>query len=322
MHAIIDFLKEAVDRSSTAGVCGCYIIKGGSIYARNDQIQAGVLFPTDLEFNVPAAEFEAAISRMKEVAELNFNGDVLLVRGGRVKANISCVLAEAPHLPALPEEWSPIPGGFTDVLKIATLFTGERGWAAGIRMMTGSVTACSNASGVIIDVPSLEMQDEILISTGCVEFLSKTNPPIDYATEADTAGTPCSIVFRWEDGRWMRAQLLEGKMPEVVERIFSSIGDDAPVAITKEFREALDDTSALTEGIVTVHASSIAGAKGAAQVDVEVTTGVADDHRSAWNLKTMAPVVQCATHWNPASYPAPSLFKGPGIRGVVVGVKA
>lgn len=316
MHDIIAFLKGAVSRSPNPGIMGCYIANGDALFAYNEKIQAGVSLETGAKFNVPAIELEAALARMPEVKSLAFDGEALQINGGRVRATIQCVIDDPPNFPPLPDKWIPCPERFAGALKLALPFTGEQGWTAGIQISNGVITAIKNTGGIRIIMPSLEMAEPALITKDCAEFIAAQGSPSDYANQQS------ALFFRWADGRWLRAQLLNAKMPESVESIFDKAGVNAPCEITDEWRAAYEDVAALSEGRVQFDNQGWRSAKGAGRAFIEIETlGLLENHESKWQTDVLGPVIACASAWNPSAYPNPALFIGESFKGVVVGIR-
>lgn len=316
MHDIIKFLKKAVKRGAvTPTVANCYIVRQSGIYVRNESMQAGVNAESGVEFNVPAEEFEAALARMNEVQSLNYDGQSVTVRAGRLKATIQCIDGEPPDMPALPNVWSTTPPNLIKSLKAALPFIADTSWASGIRLKTGKVTAINNASGIDIELPELELETECNMPSAVAEFLADQELPAEYSADGS------AIMFRWADGRWLRAQCLVTSFPDMVDKIFTDAGEDAPIEVTEDWRAAYADASALSDGMVMLTPQAVGGTKGAGQSRVEIETPLSAGHTSYWRTKYLDPVIAFATHWNPESYPNPSLFIAPGIRGVVIGVR-
>lgn len=318
MHDLVSFLKKAISRLPNAGVMGCYCIRDNAIYARSAGLMAGVTMESAAEFNVPAAEFESALGRMKEITALSFDGASLAIRAGRLKATIQCVQDEPPAVPAMPSPnaWSPCPVNLLDVLKAVMPFMAESGVYASIRIMGDRVTAMNNRSGVDITLPGVAMLPALL-SADAVDFLvGQDTPPDEYTVDNGAA------VFRWHDGRWLRAQMVAGDWPDIVEKILDSVGTAAPVEVTREWRDAYADASALSDGTVQMTPKGLRALRGAGSADVEIDiTALPDNHNSYWPTAQLDSIVPLATHWNPAAYPEPSLFVGHNVRGVLVGLR-
>jgi len=322
VHDVIGFLKDAVERGADIGIRGCYVIKDGAISANNINkgLQAGVTMDYDGGFNVPADAMDLALARMKDVQEIKLNDDhTLTVRSGRLSSTIQCNPDEPVGVPNFPDEWIDCPPGLADALKLALPFIGEMGWSSGIRLMDERVTAISNNYGIDIILEGLALDEPVLLTKDVAEFITKQGTPDRYSV------TENNMFWQWDDGRWLRSQFLNDKMPEdIVDRIFNTASQDkAPVAIDEAFREAYADAAGLTTtGILRItptgfdtkddklHATSHVG------LDIK---GVPQSHVSYWDTKVIDAAMGCATSWNPAAYPQPSLFKGDGFRGVVMG---
>jgi hypothetical protein len=315
VHEVIAFLKGAIFRSPNAGIMGCYSVSRTSISARKDGLQAGVALESAAEFNVPAEEFEAALGRMREIQSLAYSGQDLTIKSGRLKATIQCVDGEPPALPAMPEVWKPAPPSLVPALKLAAPFLGEQGWSAGVRLMDGRVTAIKNTAGIDIAVPGLELEPSLLPAEAAA-FVIEQGAPESYVREGG------SLMFLWSDGRWARCQLLAAEMPEVVEKILDGAGEEAPIEITSEWREAFADAAALSDGVVSFAPNRLFSGRGAGRGVVEIeTAGLPADFVSHWQVPVLEPVLACAARWNPAAYPRPALFVGEGLRGVVIGIR-
>lgn len=316
MHEIINFLKNAVDRSEMPGVNGCYIIRNGSIYSRNMSIQAGVAMESAIEFNVPAPALDAALSRMKEIDSLTVDDGVVTIKAGRLKSAIRLNPDEPHMLPDMPTEWRRTPPQFAAALAAAREHIGTDGWQICVRMMENRITAFRSASGIDIAVPGLEMLSPALLIPDVVDFLVAQGGSDEYA-EQDSA-----MCFRWEDGRWMRAQLYASAMPEAnLVKIFDNAGTEIPVEITNEFREAYADAAAMTDSVVMMTPKGFMGRTGDVannQVEYKIK-GLPKDHQSYWDKRILDPVIARAVAWNPNTWPQPCYFEAPDVRGVVMG---
>jgi hypothetical protein len=314
MHEIIAFLKKIVPRDRD-DITTCYIFRSGSIYASNSMtgMHGGVSLDTPAEFNVPAKEFDTALSRMKAVQSLAFDGDSLMLKGDRLKVSIRCKLDEPPEIPALPENWQRFPAETIAALKLAKNFVGEQSWQASIRLMDERVAAFTGKSGIEITVPHLIIGSSLL-TIECANFLIDQDAPDEYS-----AASNC-IFFRWSNGRWLKSQLVDAQMPNLTP-VFGKAGTDAPTPITSDWRTAFDDASTLSNGNIIITPLAIQSELGAASSSVSIETkGVMDDHQSCWSADVLAPIIANATQWNPGAYPNPSLFIGPNFRGVVIGL--
>lgn len=169
------------------------------------------------------------------------------------------------------------------------------------------------ADADLISVDGLDIEPSLLPSEVVTFLINQDSPNEFFATES-------FMVVRWENGRWARVQFINAKMPNL-ELIFEKAGPKAEIEITDDWRNAYVDAQALSDDTVTILSTGIKGNKGVSSVDIDIKIdGLPIDHRSHWSTSVLEPVIACATHWNPNSYPKPSLFIGKNLRGVVVGV--
>lgn len=320
MHDIIAFLKEAVSRNVAGN--DCYIFDGETVRATNITMHAGIEWKSPARFALPADAVDAFLARTTEVQELKVEATHVVFRSGRLSSRINRYLEDPQPMPDMPEEWQRSPPGLTSALKMAQNFLGEgsggRIWVTAVRLWGDRVTASSGQIMIDIDVPGLDMDDPRLLPQGTVAFLIAQGDPDEYGTDDN------SITFRWEDGRWMRTRLIDAEMPEdSVRKILDEmVGDEAPVEITDEWRAALADAVALGDGAMELTAAGIKSANKSHVTNIDLAVDVSVDHLSRWGTKNLAAVAAVATHWNPGAYPSiPSLFRGDGVKGAIVGIQ-
>ena len=318
MHDIINFLKGAVLRGDAQkNIMSSYHFGHELVTARNESLQAGIYMESPISFVAPAAELEAVLSRIKAVSAVNLADNTLTLKGGRVKASISCIVDEPLTLQQIDAPWVPSPAGLVEALKLALPFVSDVGWNAGIRVRGDKLTAIKNIGGIDVTVLGLACDCDITIPVGAAEFIVGQGDPAEY-----TIDKGC-LVVRWGDGRWLRAQLLAATFPDSIDGLFECAAkrDDQLIELTTEWREAWEDAAALSEGSVELSATCLRGVKGLARSEVQIETLVGDDHVSRWSIKMLAPVLAAATHWAPQMFPDPVLFTGPNLRGIVVGLR-
>jgi hypothetical protein len=313
MHDVIKFLKGACPTKD-----GFYFFSGDVVSTRNEQLAAGAPSPLRSlvgheDFACPSDELESALARMSTAPELSFTGDRLYLRSGRLRVDIQCRLEPPPAVPGFDGEWSATPDGLPAALAMARCFVddGPR-WTAGIRLMDGRVTALSNQGAIDVTVDDLHVGPPVLITSDCAEFLCAAGPH-------EVGFTAGAVVGRWDDGRWVRAQLMSAEMPASVEGIFDGAAGPALTEVDDAWREAFADADALAENAVTLTASGFSSARGTARCDVSFATGLPEEHRSTWSTLALEPVFKYASRWNPGGYPAVVRFEGAGFRGVVIG---
>lgn len=317
VHDIINFLKIAVERNAKIAINSCYVFNGEQVYARCESLIAGIETSQDMgTFNVPADALDVALSRMKNITGLKFNGDelILTVRAGRMWSEIRCIGDEPVGVPEMPEEWSPSPSGLCHAINLAFPFINQDekiyNWTAGVWLVKDRVFAASNFRAIDIQLPGLVVERAALSRATC-EFLVAQGDPDELYAEKN------SIFFRWSDGRWVKCRLLDVEMSiENVNRLFAET--ETPVKIDASIREAFSDASALAITNMLRLTSAGWDAKGEAIMSrVECDMGVEDDHLSYWDARILEPIIANAESWQPKKTEA-SPFRGRGFKGVVM----
>lgn len=311
MREIINFLKKAVDRDRV----GAYVFRDGAVYAQNGKFQAGAPLSLGLEMCVSAEELEKGLDRMTDDPKIKVNDGVVTVTQGRLRQTMRVLDgADAERMPLDQGGWRPVPDGFTAALELAAKFAGEGNWTEGIRIWGDRVTAINNRCGV--DVAGAQRGEPVLIKKDAAAFIGEYQPD-------EMLQLPNALAFRWGDGRWLRAQLLADKFPQVVEEIFNGLGDVAPCLITEDWRDAYADAAAMTDNLLTLLPDRflVERLNQASIVEVAARTDVPAGHRSKWSKAVLDAVVPVAEAWNPDAWPKWSLFLGRGFRGVCMGVQ-
>lgn len=318
MRSQIEFLKKALNRSPSAGPFGCYHIYGGIAYAQNEKMQASTPLIIGADLSLPGAELETALSRMVADPTLVVDNGVVALKSGRLRATVPVVEVGAP--PALydpPEGWYDLPMGFVDALKAACPFLigPQEGWANAIRLQDGRLTVINNRCGIDVAIPDLRCPPS-LITKELADFVLSGSTPARYSAKPGT-----SFLFEWDDGSVVHAQLIDAAMPPKIDQIFAAAGNEAPIVITADWRAAYEDAAAIAESFVEIRAGSIAVGAGSSRITIDAEIDLPPDHVSYWETKVLDPMVGAATHWNPGAYPKPATFKGPGLYGLVLGLK-
>lgn len=317
MHELVAFLKEAVTRTPNAGINGCYIVRNGHIYSRTPGLQAGVPMESEINFNIPAHALDKALARMKEISELAIDDEqsTVTITAGRLRTTIKCNTQDPPDMPSLPKKWKPCPPDLVTGLSLALPFIGERGWSLGIRLKTGKITALCNTSAIDISVKGLTLPNELLLTKETADFLIAQGAPDQYQAEE------VAILFRWNDGRWVRAQLLNDKMQSNVDSLFDKAHEkvDKWFAVDEAFREAFADACALSDSRLKLSETGFDVRQ--SDMDAHVNwNGFPVGHVSFWEQKCLEKVFACAERWSPLRYPGGCPFVGENFRGVAMGI--
>jgi len=312
----LPFLKGAVQRSLPGGAPSTYVLHEGAMYARNAAILASFPMPHILgTFALAADDLESALGRMPTEPQISAGDGTLILKAGRLRSAITLLACEPPSgRPDGINSWDDPPAGLMSALRLAEPFVPKDGtWQRGIKLEDGRALAISNRAAIEVTVDGLEVMGQAVITDDCVRYLAKLD------------GDPSSVHFsdialwlRWASGAWVRCQLSALEWPpDIFDRILDGAGDDVPIELTQEWRDAFADIAALGDGTLTVREAALYGRTEHAEHEAEFTTGAARE--TYWSLATLKSMFASgAAAWNPDAQ-GPAAFRGKGFRGVVMG---
>lgn len=317
MKGAVDFLRGAITaRGENLGLLGTYVARNGLLYVQGSTMQAGIPFSAGADFILPAAELENVIGRMGKDPKVIVSDDRVQLSSGRIRSTIASMLGEPPDPAQMGDDgWLPVPSGLVAALALAAPFTADEGtWAMGIRLAGNVVTALSNRSGIQVTLEGCDLDiPPVLLTKESAKFIAEYEPE-EFIVQ------PSTVMFRWFDGRWMRAQLLAAAMPSSIDGIFANAaGQETPAELTEDWRSAFQDAVALTGDVLEVMPDRLVGRQGAQVTEIAIAT--ACDKTSKWAPKVLDPMVKIATAWNPSAWPNAAAFTGPNFRGAIMGMR-
>ncbi len=314
MREIIAFLKRAVDR--TGGPRSCYMFAGGTVSAQNNNFSAGALLAVGVDINILAEELEKFLDRTttNPVVKLNKEG-VVTITEGRLRATMRHYADVEPTAVNTTGVWLDVPPDLAAALVLAVKYTGDRIWMQDIRLQQNRVTAINGRVGVDITVDGLEIDPNICITKETAEYLG-AYPPDHYRQAGSN-----HLLFRWDDGRWLKAQLSVDKFPAQVDTIFDAAGKAAATCkIDEDWRAAYADAAAMTDSLIVMLHDRFLVERNSSMIEIACATDVPQGHQSRWTKEVMDLVIH-ADAWAPTTYPDPVAFVGHGYRGVCMGIK-
>ncbi len=324
LQEAIKFLKGAVARSMPGGVASRYVICDGWAYAQSPAILAAYPVPHLLgTYAIAADDLEGFMGRAAEEPSLTAGDGCLIFRakstnGGTLRSTIQLMETEPPATLAADVDgegdnagWEALPDGFADALETALPFCSKDGtWQRGVRIETGRVIAINNRCSVEVTVPALALAEPSILLSETVEYLGKLDEPARWRSNANYT------MFNWPNGAWVRCQAIVYEWPEIVDKVLNGPGDEAPIALSDEWRAAFADASALGDGNLAIGPGGILARSQHAEHDAAFATGC--ERQTFWSLDALKPVFACADAWHPDAQGA-ARFVGPNLRGVVVG---
>lgn len=321
MKQEINWLKGALTGKEIIVNMTYYKIQDGQIQATDGRIIAGHPWPYDGEALVPGIELEKIVSRVPEDQDidLKFNKKNITVNAGDFRAFIP-VIADL-NTWAYPgienKKWSPVPENLHDALVNLKPFISSNAtqpWANCIALKEDWAYATNNIAVAGMPCPGLG-KINLLLPLWAVEFMLKRTGITHWQF------TDNYIAFKWDNGAWMRTQIVQGEFPISAFKMVQEAAKVNPTQVIDEkFRQAFARLNGLVEEPLRIYANRLWGKLREAEIEETVVSEIpASRDHTIWSMEHLKPVVECATHWNPGLWPKPVPFKGEKISGVIMG---
>ncbi len=314
MKDAIAKIKTALATNKLVPQLDHYLIQDGMLKASNGGLIAAT--PIDIKgaLLLPGAELEKIVARFDK-PKITITENEMKFKEGRFSAKLRLPPLDSIEFASPGEKWGKVPADLIPALARAKPFVATndaRAWAAATCLEDGLIWATNNNSMVKIACKGLRGAGQ-LFPIGAIEYLVQQpeHPKGMILTDSYAA-------FSWEDGSWMRTQLIVGEFPKNAEQILAgAVGIAA--RITPEWREAYQKVAALSEHDIHIYADKITGGKDHSDVEYEIKSAVPDGGVSVWSGKFLGPVLDACTHMAFDAWPNPAQFNGEGLTGVVVG---
>lgn len=320
----VKWITDAI-ASQDLGLQGlnCYLIRNGNIHANDGRMTVGTPFPFEgPDVLVPAEQFEKILVNKPEG---NFSWereeDRLVLKRGRFKGRIKTMPIDSWVMPTdLPLGLTPIPDGFIEGLRALLPFISENAtkpWATCVGVIGDYLYASNNIAVARVLCPTYLEAEEFLLPRWVVEFIVKREEGLT-AWLADEN----RVTFLWEDGSWMRSQLIMDKYPPVQTILDKYFQGDVDVEITPEWRKVIRRIAKIADDpVIRLRPEECAGSTGEVlavedEGGAPVPEGLTE---TVWDLRYLEPVIAVATHWNPRTYPSPAPWRGGNIEGIIAG---
>lgn len=316
MKEAVRKIRAALSKQAIVPNLMYYLVKDGYITANNGRMTAAAPFPCSLTFLVPGDEFETLLNRLDDNIVLTLTDSRVTLTSGRMRGSIQILSEDTVFYPLPdPKLYTSPPEKFLPALRTVRPFISDnatREWALCAALQEDRILATNNVSLVRAECPGLP-HGETLLPCWAVDFL--------LASSAELTGMqlhPNAACFRWDDGTWMRTQLIDGGFPTQVDDLLSKITQQPKTEITEEWRAAYTKLVGLCEDKISLFADKMTGQRGMTEVEYAIDTPTPDGGVSNWNLY-LTPVIEAATHWDPTMWPQPAPFIGPGFCGLICG---
>lgn len=319
MLSPLKFVQGAVAKKEYVPALTHFRIAHGRIMGFNGAIALSSPIDLDLDCSPKAIPFIRAIQTCRETIRLILTERKKLeILSGSFKAYIDC-LPEDNAFPNIEPEGEEIKVDgqiLIDCIRSLEPFISEdasRPWSRGILIRGTSAFTTNNIILVEkwlgVEFPEINIPEETIS-----ELLRIGEAPIS------VRATSRSISFMYENGQWLRSQLLTTEGPDF-SRYLNCSGTPSP--FSPGFFEALEDLTPFLNELECCHfapgkVSTEATEGTGASVLIEGFSGV-----GAFNLKQLKLLKKVAETIDFSCFPAPSLFysKDQTLRGIIVGIR-
>jgi hypothetical protein len=312
----LKFVQGAVSKKDFVPALAHFLIKDGRVMGYDGSLCLSSPIDLDLDCCPKAAPFVAAVQACTETAQLNMTAaGRLAIRSGKFKASVECLPPE--QYPGSEPEGQPVAITGDVLPALATLyeFTAEdasRPWAAGVLLDGCSAYATNN---VVLVEHWLGFHFPFRVNvprTTVREMLRIGEEPVGLQL------THNSLTLHYSGERWMRSQLNSTEWPDAVSLLANMAPPEGCPAVPEGLFEALATLLPFLGPLsqVQLGEEGVATADGAASVAVEGLPA------GSFNARMLALLQGHAAQLGLACWPQPVPFYGPGLRGLIAGMRA
>lgn len=319
MKTEIEWLDDALASKDVVMAMTHYRVEGGEVMATNGRLTAGHPCAQDGAFLVPGDDLKRILKRMTDKFTITQGEGEIAIKSGRFRGRIPTLPLEQWNYPGVDDaRWEPVPDDLLACLRAVRPFISENAthaWALCAAINDGWICATNNVA--LACVPCAGLKDvSVLLPVWAIDFiLSRSDGLEEWAWGTNFA------AFRWKNGAWIRAALVEGVFPEsAIVLVKQSQSEKPGQAITDAYRTAVGRIAELADDIIEVYADRVASNAAKSVVEESVVNEVpAGGDKSIWGARFLLPVLACATHWSPSTWPKPAPFKGKLVSGYIAG---
>jgi len=315
----LKFVQGAVAKKDLLPAMTHFKIEGGAVRSYNGVLAISSPLPFDIDCCPKADQLVKAIGQCEETITLSMTpGGKLRVSSGAFRAFVELVQGETPHVG--PEgDYLAFDGEvLLHALKTIYPFIGNdasRPWTNGV-LLNGQSAYATNNTCLVEYWLGAPFPHQINVPKACIKEMLRVD---EAPTHAQIAGN--SITFHYNDGRWIRSQLLGVDWPLGLITKMLDV-PHAAVPIPKELFSAIAKLQKLTDGsnriyfnngLLTTHTEEETG--GSCEVDGLEFVG-------CYNIVMFALLEHVVETADFTRYPEPALFFGGRVRGAIIGMRS
>lgn len=314
----LKFVQGSIAKKDLLPSLTHFRIEDKRVYGYNGKLALSAPIEFDINCIPKAVPLIKAIDRCEDAVQLGLTpSGKLSVKSGKFRTYIECVEGETPHV--VPEGDEVNIDGQALIEALAALeplisTDAARPWSNGVLFDNSSAYATNNVVigqywlgspfPVRICVPRDAVKEMLRIKEAPCRFQMTEN----------------SLTVHYEDGRWLRTNLINSQWPNV-DRVLSNPSESCK-EIPEEFFTALDSVKpfvdpkfgriVLQDGTICTHHTD--------QEDGAIYELPWITNNSSFRIEMLQKLKGLATHLDLSMYPNPCCWYGGKMRGVIVGL--
>lgn len=310
----LKFARGAVKKTAFSPDLEYFQIKDGRVVGFNGFMALAAPVDLDLTAFPHATMFAKAVEACRDQTSLSLdkNGCLAVVSKG-FRAFVPCV--EEVTFPMTPEgDEFPVPSGFVEALRVVAPIISDdasRLWSMGALVADGMFTVTNNI--VFVQhwtghrLPRINLPKYVIS-----EVIRNKRSPSSMRTDGN------SVTFLYEDGAWIRSQLLVDDWPlDVVTKIMGV--EHSAEALPPDFRDAVSRIEPFVGKSDPVYFYDGELRTSQAEGDGVVVACPGLKAGPCFNMAQLKALADIAHQIDFSIYPSPCIFYGDSLRGAVAG---
>lgn len=313
------FVQGSVAKKDLLPALTHFRIENGHIQGFNGRIALCAKIDFDIDCTPKAAPLVSAISKCEETIVLGMTkSGKLSIKSGKFRTYIECVEGPTAHVQPEGEEIDINGDELLKALRILEPFISNdaaRPWSTGVLFSGRSAYATNN---VVIGEYWLDTPFPIKVVIPRVavkEMLRIKEPPVSFQMSES------SFTARYQDGRWLRCNLIDSEWPNInalLESKFTQTAQPIPegffegLAAMKDFTDKYNRITFI-DGEMRTHMD---GNEEGAEFSFDWLNTI----KATFSLPMILSLQGVATHIDLTTYPDPCPWYGENVRGLIIGM--
>ncbi len=311
------FVQGCVAKKELVPTLTHFKIEKGRIQGFNGNMALSVPIDFDVDCKPKAVPLVNAIAKCKDTIQLGMTKTGRLsVKSGKFRTYIECVEGHSAHLEPEGQVVDIDGEAMLEALAHLEPFIGNdaaRPWTNGIFFSGRSVYATNNVIVAEYWLGEPFPVNIIVPRSAVKELLRIKDVPTRFQMSQN------SLTVHYEDGKWMRTNLIDDEWPSKVTELLAVSGN--PVTIPEEFFEGVDAMKPFVDkfnrivfepGLMRTHQKE-SGEGSSYELEWLIS-------KSTFSLPMLQKLEGIAQKLDLTMYPSPCLWYGAKVRGLIVGM--